>query len=159
MSPSPTLCRVWCILQLPLKGSIHLFILYSTSLAHSATFNRDRAKQHLFSSLSCTSPAVLQTNWIFHYCGRLQAFASFSCNFNVCLLIFLMRLKASDKRWKLLLSVLRRNYLNLNKVWERLRNAGAGVCSKAVQMKEVMELSMEGCSHEAAPMKKHFFKS
>lgn len=68
-------------------------------LPSTAAFNRDRAKQQLFSSLFCTSPAVLKTNWIFHYCSRLRSSVYFSCNFHVCLLIFLMRLKALDKRW------------------------------------------------------------
>ena len=58
-----------------------------------------------------------------------------------------------------LLSVLQRNYLNLNEMRGGLRDTGAGGCSKAVQMKggDGAERG-EAVAHEAASTKKHFLR-
>lgn len=74
------------------------YILHSASCPTWQHLTETGLKHHLFTSLFCISPAAPKTNWIFHYRGRLWSFCYFSCNFHVCLLLFLMRLKAADKR-------------------------------------------------------------
>lgn len=59
-----------------------------------------------------------------------------------------------------LLSMLQRNYLNLNEVRGGLRDTGAGVCSEAVQMKggDGAERGEAG-AHAAASTEKTFLKA